>query len=346
MRCASSKPFGPRARAQENTVAHFLVLAVFLGLYILRKTAGAALFSSCRGVLRCCCGCALSGTERLQARPPFCGMYAVVVPAGTKVHITKYDKAQGWTVVRDSRGRVLKIRMKPEAASATNVARGGAAAAASNAIASRRMRTWEVLQGQGLASYDPVANAVYAPAMRALEAARLRYEADLAARRGVVSSSGRGTAAASAPARHVVGAAARQPQWTYAPPPDPTSCSPAHAGGAASGPVGSPPLPQNAEWYGGVMSGGALAPLPLAALALPGMEFAAAGAGSPSPRPDVGLGSTYGAAGGSFAVATPGGVGFGSGGAAVHTSDAPPASPGGGLLAIGEPRSVATLRTC
>jgi hypothetical protein len=38
----------------------------------------------------------------------------------------------------------------------------------------QRMLTWQVLALQGIASYDPLANPLYAPAIRLLEGARLR----------------------------------------------------------------------------------------------------------------------------------------------------------------------------
>lgn len=125
----------------------FLFLVIAAGLVLLRMTLGKALYSSLCGILRCCCG-RVRNAEQLLSRPPFCGPYAFVIP---HPRLTRYDQTQGWLVVSDARGRFLKIRLRPEPGKRGKRGHDKTTpeTPTSAAIAARRMKTWEVLQGQG-----------------------------------------------------------------------------------------------------------------------------------------------------------------------------------------------------
>ena len=159
-----------------------------------------------------------------------------------------------------------------------------------------------------LQSYDPVANAVYAPAMRALEAARLKIEMAELNKRRAAATNGANTDPrhAAAPRRQVHGAAAQAPQWTYAPPSGHIPghgapmgygqqyppAYPAYSGpgyGAPHGPTQFYP-PSNAQFYSeyGTTVAGGMAPLPAAAFSMPGMEWAG---GAETSRSMTGMGT-------------------------------------------------------
>lgn len=164
---------------QENTFPIFFALAVIVGVLFLRWTvwfvlAEAAQWSS-RLLCQCCAPedearavsrqgcCARScGPSRngLYGRSPFCSPFEHVLPSGEDPRLSAFESEQGWRVVRDRRSRLLKI--------CTPAAGGG------DADWSTQLLTWEVLQQHGIASYDPLANPLYAEAVRALEAARLQ----------------------------------------------------------------------------------------------------------------------------------------------------------------------------
>lgn len=171
-----------------------------------------------------------------------------------------------------------------------------------------------------LASYDPVANAVYVPAMQAIEAARLRFEARAVERRRAAAAAANGSraeaVAVQSPSQRIVGNAAKPAQWVYAPLKQvlPSQQQEASAAAPLAGlsqpsqrrlPV-HPALSRQPSLRSGVHGQtfypapsavgfcrqgatvlGGTAPLPAAALGMPGMEFLAEAAALDPPIHDL-----------------------------------------------------------
>lgn len=164
--------------SRENIVPLLVLWCIVVAAWLLYNTAGVALLVLLRQATALCCGGAAAARAAAAHHklhlPPYTGVFTLPLNNNiTAFELDEYEVETGWRVSRDAHGQLVRIR----------VWMGDAARFGLERAMEQPMLTWEVIAHSGIASYEIAANAVYAPAVRAIDAARDRWEAKMSARR-------------------------------------------------------------------------------------------------------------------------------------------------------------------
>jgi hypothetical protein len=158
--------------SRENAFPLFVLLAVFVIGWLLYNTAAVALVALVRNTCFCisggrCCREKVGLRTGLHFNPPFTGFYALPLDPKKTHTLTAMEEKQGWQIGIDGRGFTVKQRRWPRDGVTFGIVHK----------AKTKMLTWQVIAGQGIASYDIQANPAYAAAALGIETARQKWEA-------------------------------------------------------------------------------------------------------------------------------------------------------------------------